>query len=199
MKLSLSSELMNIQVDLSEGQIAILVKAAIDMVAEKAGDEQKEPDNPEDIVIEGFCAGQESGEPEGIVAAVCPKPRKDVVDRKPVPVTAGSGQKPEKGKLRKKGKPAADYWGFLHLICQTCGETKTTCVKKPLKVHRCENGHLTDLEEQSRRAAFMCECGKFWRYHTNARTDVITIPCPACETPTDLMWNGKKEHYEKMQ
>lgn len=185
MKLSLTSELVSIQVELSESQIADLMKAAMEMAAAEPA--RNDEACAEDIVIEGFCAGQKS-----VVQKV---PRKGNRQQASNPVVAGSGKKRQKG---KQGNAARDWFGFLHLVCGTCGETKTFCAKDDMTYHRCAHGHRTELTGRSRYAFFTCECGRFWRYHTNARSEIITIPCAHCETPNDLMWNGKTNRYEKI-
>lgn len=212
MKLSLNSELVSVRVDLSEGQILGIVKAALDFAMENTGTEAGVEDEvEEEIVVEGFAPSSVAGEPDaepeeeperaemmqGIASQCAHSSRNDKEPCEPEDFGELLRAAEKKGKQEKAEEPKG-YIGFLHMVCPVCAQEKDVSLKHPLKKFRCPEGHESVLTGEPRKAEYLCECGKYWRYKTNARSEIITVKCISCETPTDLMWNEKKQHYQKI-
>ncbi len=83
----------------------------------------------------------------------------------------------------KQDSDAEMYKGFLHVVCEGCGRPFSFSAKNPTNSFECrECGHVTKLHDLAR-MKLVCECGKTWRYHTNAESDLVELNCVACHSP----------------
>ncbi|MDO4328739.1 MAG: hypothetical protein Q4C66_05325 [Lachnospiraceae bacterium] len=94
-------------------------------------------------------------------------------------------------------KASAQYSGFLHIRCHSCGNAKGFFAKIRTREFRCGCGEVTDLHDLV--PLYMhCECGRNIRYMTNVTEDAFDIICP-CGAPVAVQWNEKKKQYETIQ
>lgn len=122
------------------------------------------------------------------------QPANEPATEKKAPVLHGSraeamfGQKADWDMPGKEEDVRETYTGFLYVRCESCGKEKGFCTKLPISFHKCECGHKTVLRDL--RAAFVkCKCGSDFKYKTNIKDRVFTIPCLKCESPVDLEMN----------
>ncbi len=75
------------------------------------------------------------------------------------------------------------YRGFLHIVCEKCGKSFSFSAKAPISNFKCQDcGHVTKLKNLGR-MKMTCECGRTWRYHTNALSELVELNCVACHSP----------------
>lgn len=86
------------------------------------------------------------------------------------------------------------YKGFLLIKCRKCGKLKAFCAKTPIGSYICDCGGTTPIQNLVSATA-ACECGKIWRYRTNADDQTIEVRCIACGSPIDLVWNDRRGKY----
>lgn len=84
----------------------------------------------------------------------------------------------------KEPEPDEEFYrGFLHIVCKNCGKSFSFSAKNPTNSFECHDcGHITKLKNLGR-MKMLCECGKTWRYHTNAVSDLVELNCVACHSP----------------
>ena len=113
---------------------------------------------------------------------------------KKAPVLHGSraeamfGQKADWDMPGKEEEVRDTYTGFIYARCESCGKEKGFCTKLPISFHKCECGHKTVLSNL-RLAVVRCKCGSEFKYKTNIKDRVFTIPCLKCGSPVDLEMN----------
>lgn len=86
------------------------------------------------------------------------------------------------------------FTGFLHLVCEECGETKTFCTKQPTTAFKCKCGHETPLRDLLP-IHVTCKCGKTSKYKTNSTKMAFTMNCLDCGSPVDLELNRRGTAY----
>lgn len=101
--------------------------------------------------------------------------------------------------LEAAEKKAKGYYGFLHIRCNKCGNTRSFCSKGRINQHKCpECGKQTELL-QLKRAYINCECGGIFRYFTNESEEMFDLTCLKCGQPVALNYNRKKNLYETIK
>lgn len=90
-----------------------------------------------------------------------------------------------------------EYSGFLHILCDQCGQTRTFSAKEPITHYICkECGNMMELGRESMRTAFIkCECGSSAKYKTNIKDQYVEIPCVADEYICTSEYSYKKRVY----
>lgn len=81
---------------------------------------------------------------------------------------------------------AKPYKGFMHIICEHCGDVHSFCAREPITQYRCTGcGKYTPLHDL-RRMFLNCECGKTSVYWTNATAQLVEMDCLHCKMPVTL-------------
>lgn len=188
MKVSISSPIASLDVELTEDQLFSLFDFALNYVGKKS--EIRIP------VLPPFQTGgiikkpQEAVIPLGDKTEEVVKVLEDVVSRKTSEPVHLNGVP-----LPLSNKPT--YKGFLYLQCEECGKFKGFMPKNPISEYHCDCGHTTKLKDM--KAMYVnCECGQKFKYLTNATGDTVTIDCYNCGSPVDLEYHGVKNNYQTM-
>jgi len=95
-----------------------------------------------------------------------------------------------------KQEPA--YTGFMHLVCERCGSSKSFYTKSGVTVYNCkECQHDTYISGNDVKRVFMkCEtCGKDLKYWTNASGETVEIKCIDCGTINKMHKNQSGAAY----
>jgi predicted RNA-binding Zn-ribbon protein involved in translation (DUF1610 family) len=91
------------------------------------------------------------------------------------------------------------YTGFIYAVCEHCGEARGFCSKYEMTTYKCDKcGEYSDLENLKRMYVH-CECGRTFRYNTNATAETFDFPCLDCGMPVPIKFNRKKNVYETMK
>lgn len=94
-------------------------------------------------------------------------------------------------------KYAPDAWhGYILAECEECGNTFWFRERGEAQEVICkECGHTTKLEEQAKAKLTCPECGKVWKYKTNAMGLTVNIGCPACKAEMEGKWDKERQMY----
>jgi ribosomal protein S27E len=88
------------------------------------------------------------------------------------------------------------YLGFLYLKCPKCGNTRALCAKYPMKEFHCKScGADTPLHHLTRMTMECDQCGKVWRYRTNAEDMELNHDCLNCGNTVYMEFKDNKEGY----
>jgi hypothetical protein len=91
------------------------------------------------------------------------------------------------------------YKGFIFAVCEHCGKKRGFCTKYETTTYKCDEcGEYSDLENL-KRMYVNCECGKSYKYMTNATEEMFDFPCLECTMPVPIKYNRKKDVYETMR
>ena len=94
-------------------------------------------------------------------------------------------------------KYAPDAWhGYILAECRECGNMFWFRERGEAQEIICrECGHTTKLEEQTKAKLTCPECGKVWKYKTNAMGLTVNIGCPACKAEMEGKWDKERQMY----
>lgn len=168
MRMSLNTPIARLTVDLPEEKAMELIRKALDYATGKPVESPMEPVAP-------------------------PPPPPPKVESIPATAPTPVPEEPER-KVETKPISKLEYRGFIFAKCESCGKFRGFCAKNPISRHFCECGHKTPLKDM--KVMFVdCECGKKFKYLTNATEQMITINCIECGTPIELEYHDKKQEY----
>ena len=103
------------------------------------------------------------------------------------------GADPEAAPAKKPKRTPLGAWGFVHIVCPACSETRTFNARNEIRSFKCKKCNTrTKLEPPLREAFTRCSCGKSATYRTNATESLIKIPCAACGKLITCEYNQKR-------
>lgn len=131
----------------------------------------------------------ESEQPERIAEEA------DTISTEPLSFDFASAPEEDKEDCSVGKNNKETYGGFLHIVCEQCGRPFSFSAKTPLSEFEChECGHKTPLHNLGR-LKLACECGKVWRYHTNALSRLVELNCIACGSPMIAEMDKHGDYY----
>lgn len=89
------------------------------------------------------------------------------------------------------------YRGMMYIKCPACGEIQGTCYRYYKNHHICKAcGEKQLFREPLRFVKAICpQCGKEWKYHTNIRMQMFSMPCLECQASMQLYWSPEEDRY----
>lgn len=92
------------------------------------------------------------------------------------------------------------YKGFIHWKCKKCGAIRGFCLKKESKgVHCMSCGDDSLFEEPLKLMYAKCECGQSYKYMTNMDEEMFDMNCMNCGAPIPIKWNGHDMCYQTIK
>lgn len=89
------------------------------------------------------------------------------------------------------------YRGMMYIKCPACGEIQGTCYRYYKNHYVCKAcGEKQLFREPLRFVKATCpQCGKEWKYHTNIRMQMFSMPCLECQASIQLYWSPEEDRY----
>lgn len=92
------------------------------------------------------------------------------------------------------------YKGFIYWKCKKCGAIRGFCLKKESKgIHCMSCGDDSLFEEPLKPLYAKCECGKSYKYMTNMDEEMFDMDCMECGTPIPIKWNAHDMCYQTIK
>lgn len=186
MKVTISSSVASLEIELSEDQAFELFDIALGFAGKK---------NPKVPVLPPFQTGGVIKKPQEVIVPFGDKSEEvvkaleEVVSRKTDATIHLNG-------VPLPSKPS--YKGFMYLVCEKCGKFKGFMPKNPISEYRCDCGHTTKLEGM-KAMYVVCKCGQKFKYLTNSAGSTLSIDCYNCGAPVDLEYHEKNQVYQTIQ
>lgn len=92
------------------------------------------------------------------------------------------------------------YKGFIYWKCKKCGAIRGFCLKKESKgIHCMSCGDDSLFEEPLKPMYAKCECGQSFKYMANMDEEMFDMDCIKCGTPMPIEWNGHDMCYQTIK
>ena len=92
------------------------------------------------------------------------------------------------------------YKGFIYWKCKKCGSVRGFCLKKESKgIHGMNCGDDSLFDEPLKPLCANCECGQHSRYMTNMDEEMFDMDCIDCGAPIPIKWNDHDKCYQTIK